>query len=51
MMRVADLLITHRDEYAMLVTNEMGKVLREAKTEVEKCATARRYYAEHAEAS
>jgi succinate-semialdehyde dehydrogenase/glutarate-semialdehyde dehydrogenase len=49
MQRVADILIAKRDEYATLVTKEMGKVLKEAKAEVEKCAACCRYYAEHAE--
>jgi succinate-semialdehyde dehydrogenase/glutarate-semialdehyde dehydrogenase len=49
MQRLADILIQKRDEYATLITNEMGKVLKEAKGEVEKCAGCCRYYAEHAE--
>ncbi|HRH60278.1 MAG TPA: NAD-dependent succinate-semialdehyde dehydrogenase [Chitinophagaceae bacterium] len=49
MNRVADLLIEHRDEYATLITNEMGKVMRESKAEIEKCAAGCRWYAEHAE--
>jgi succinate-semialdehyde dehydrogenase/glutarate-semialdehyde dehydrogenase len=47
--KVADVLIAKRDEYATLVTKEMGKVLKEAKAEVEKCASCCRYYAAHAE--
>ncbi len=49
MMRAGDLLIEKRDEYANLITMEMGKTLKEAKAEVEKCATVCRYFAEHAE--
>ncbi len=38
-----------RDHYATLITQEMGKPLREARAEVEKCATVCDYYAQHGE--
>ena len=48
MQNVANLLRERRDEYAALITMEMGKLAREAKAEVEKCALGCDYYALHA---
>ncbi len=45
---VAIQLRAQRDTYATLITNEMGKLLREARAEVEKCAGVCDYYAQHA---
>jgi succinate-semialdehyde dehydrogenase/glutarate-semialdehyde dehydrogenase len=47
---VADGLTARREELAALMTDEMGKSVREARAEVDKCAWTARFYAEHAEA-
>lgn len=46
--KLAALLITNSEKLGTLITNEMGKVLAEAKGEVEKCATVCEYYATNA---
>jgi succinate-semialdehyde dehydrogenase / glutarate-semialdehyde dehydrogenase len=46
--RAGEVLLRHRDEYATLMSREMGKILPEARAEIEKCAGACSYYAEHA---
>ena len=48
MRAAADELRRNSGEYARLITLEMGKLLREAKAEIEKCALGCEYYAEHA---
>ncbi|VAW21120.1 Succinate-semialdehyde dehydrogenase [NAD]; Succinate-semialdehyde dehydrogenase [NADP+] [hydrothermal vent metagenome] len=49
MQNLASLLKSQRDELAKIITFEMGKVYREAKAEIEKCALACDYYAVNAE--
>ncbi|MGB9151320.1 MAG: NAD-dependent succinate-semialdehyde dehydrogenase [Burkholderiales bacterium] len=48
MTRAAELLRARRDEFAAIITAEMGKLTREARAEVEKCALNCDYYAVHA---
>ncbi|HEX7047896.1 MAG TPA: NAD-dependent succinate-semialdehyde dehydrogenase [Gammaproteobacteria bacterium] len=47
MNRAGQVLRQQRDEFALIITQEMGKLAREAQAEVEKCATACEYYAEN----
>lgn len=50
MLKVAALIRHNKEEYARTITLEMGKLLSEARAEVEKSATACEYFAQHAEA-
>ncbi|MEW6603306.1 MAG: NAD-dependent succinate-semialdehyde dehydrogenase [Thermoproteota archaeon] len=49
MRRLGRVMRKNREEYARLVTEEMGKPIRQALAEIEKCAWVCDYYAEHAE--
>ena len=49
MKNAARLLREKKDHYAQLMTIEMGKIIRESLAEIEKCALACDYYADHAE--
>jgi succinate-semialdehyde dehydrogenase/glutarate-semialdehyde dehydrogenase len=49
MMAAASLLAREKDAFARIITLEMGKILRAAVDEVEKCERACRFYAENAE--
>jgi succinate-semialdehyde dehydrogenase / glutarate-semialdehyde dehydrogenase len=49
MRAAAGILDAEADDIASVMTLEMGKTLKSARAEVTKCATAARFYAEHAE--
>ena len=48
MIRSAEILESEVEAVAVLLTTEMGKTLRSARAEVQKCAKNMRFYAEHA---
>jgi len=48
-LRIAKLLKQKKESLATIITNEMGKLTKEAIGEVEKCALGCEYFAEHAE--
>jgi succinate-semialdehyde dehydrogenase/glutarate-semialdehyde dehydrogenase len=50
MRAAADILDKEADAVAAMMTTEMGKTLKAARAEAQKCAKACRFYAEHAEA-
>ena len=49
MRQLAQVFRQYREEYAGLITEEMGKLLKEARAEVDKCALGCEYYADHAQ--
>lgn len=49
MLAAADLLLARKEDYARLITNEMGKPIINARAEIEKCAKACQYFAHQAE--
>ncbi len=49
MQKAADVIRSHKAEYARLITLEMGKPILQSEAEIEKCATVCEYYADHAE--
>lgn len=49
MHKLADVLEIHKKEYALLATQEMGKIIKQSLSEIEKCILVCRYYADNIE--
>ncbi|MFD1003385.1 NAD-dependent succinate-semialdehyde dehydrogenase [Ohtaekwangia kribbensis] len=50
LLKAAAILRKNKEDYARIITWEMGKVISESRAEVEKCAVGCEYFARHAEA-
>lgn len=48
-LKMAELLRKNQEEYAVLISTEMGKIIRESRAEIEKCAWLCEYYADNTE--
>ena len=49
MNRLSDIFEENKEKYAQLATQEMGKILKQSRSEIEKCAKICRYYADNIE--
>lgn len=49
MKKAGEILRKNKDDYARMITQEMGKIIRESRAEIGKCAWACDFYAENAE--
>ncbi len=49
MQKAADQLLANKQQYAQMMTDEMGKIAPQGIAEIEKCALICQFYAEHAE--
>jgi succinate-semialdehyde dehydrogenase / glutarate-semialdehyde dehydrogenase len=49
MKNAAEVLRKNKEQYARIISQEMGKMIHESRSEIEKCAAACDYFAEHAE--
>lgn len=47
MRKLADIFDENKEEYAQLATQEMGKIIKQSRSEIEKCALICRYYADN----
>lgn len=47
MNKLADIFEDNKEEYAQLATQEMGKTIKQSRSEIEKCAKICRYYADN----